>query len=76
MTGPRNKLRQRAVPPPPGRETGDESFFDPASVASCNECTGILPASVETDSEGENVAALQGIHRIRGVRDQTKRQPW
>lgn len=76
MTGPRDVPPRRPAPLPPGRETEDEPFFDLAQVASCNECTGMLPAQVETDSEGENVAALQGIHRIRGVRDQTKRQPW
>ena len=46
-------------------EKADDPFFDPALAASCTECTGILPAEIETEDQGESVAALQGIHRIR-----------
>ena len=35
------------------------------AVASATECTGILPAQIQSEDEGENVAHLQAIHTIR-----------
>lgn len=33
----------------------------PPQTASMTECTGILPAQIETDAEGENVANLENV---------------
>lgn len=39
-------------------------LFDIAQAASAAECTGLLPAQVETEEEGENVAALMNVFPI------------
>lgn len=40
-------------------------FFDIQQVASCTECTGILPAQIETDEEGQAVSQLQSTYPVR-----------
>ena len=53
MTGRRGPVRP--VP-------GDDPFFDLDRAASCTECTGALPAQVETAEEKRNIAELGAIH--------------
>lgn len=53
--------RKKEEPP---RNPSRDPFFDVEKVASCTECTGILPAQIQTGEQGEDVAALQSIHRI------------
>ena len=80
MTGSERPLRPRPAPGPkdpscPGRKhkrslplrySGDEDpLFDIQQVASATECTGILPAQVETGPEGEAVSSLESIHPIQ-----------
>ena len=40
----------------------DDPLFDIQQAASMTECTGILPAQVETQEEKKNIAALAAIH--------------
>ena len=42
-----------------------DPFFDIEKVASATECTGLMPAQIQTEEQGEDVAALQSIHRIK-----------
>lgn len=53
--------REKARRKPEGK---CDPFPETDQAASCTECTGLLPAQIETEEQGENVAALQGIHRI------------
>ena len=58
------------------KDPPDDPLFDLDQVASCTECTGLLAAQVEQEDQGENIAALQGIHRIRPMReDELKKSP-
>ena len=41
---------------------GDDPLFRVQQAASMTECTGLLPAQVETAEEKRNIAALGGIH--------------
>ncbi|MBE5786132.1 MAG: hypothetical protein E7324_01165 [Clostridiales bacterium] len=42
-----------------------DPVFDVQQAASATECTGLMPAQVENADQGENLARLQAIHRIR-----------
>ncbi len=42
-------------------------------AASMTECTGILPAQIETDDEGESIAALQSIPPVIAPHGKDKR---
>ena len=58
----------------PAHPRDREPFFGPEQAASSTECTGLLPAQVETDDEAENLAALQGIHRIQSTEHEKKKR--
>ena len=55
------KRREQDAPPTPPWE---DPLFDIQQVASMTECTGILPAQVATEEEGESVSRLESIHPI------------
>ena len=55
-----SRRKQEEPPPNPSHDP----FFDVEKVASCTECTGILPAQIQTGEQGQAVAALQSIHNI------------
>ena len=40
----------------------DDPLFDIRQAASMTECTGILPAQIETPDEKRNIAELGAIH--------------
>ena len=40
----------------------DDPLFDIQQAASMTECTGILPAQIETPDEKRNIAELGAIH--------------
>ena len=40
----------------------DDSLFNIQQAASMTECTGLLPAQVETPEEKRNIADLGAIH--------------
>lgn len=62
------------APARPEQEEAPGSLFDLEQAASCTECTGLLPTPVENDDQGESVAALQGIHKIRPMERENKKQ--
>ena len=35
------------------------------NVVSATECTGLLPAQIQSEEEGEALSSLEGIHRIQ-----------
>ena len=37
-------------------------IFDVEELASASECTGLIPAAVQTPEEGQNYAELYAIH--------------
>lgn len=41
-----------------------QPLFDIEQAASCTECTGLLPAQVQTNEEGEAVAQLMNIFPV------------
>ena len=43
----------------------NDPFFDLEQAASASECTGLMPAQIQTGAQGEDLSALQGIHRIK-----------
>ena len=64
MTGP-------ALPPRNGApKPKDDPLFDIRQAASMTECTGILPAQIQTEEEAENIAALGGVHPVRPPREE------
>jgi len=48
---------------------GPHPLFDIQQAASMTECTGILPAQIETEAEGESVSGLENIFPIHPPRD-------
>ena len=49
----------KKYPKPPKAET---PFLEVENLASATECTGLIPAGVQTPSEAENYAELYAIH--------------
>lgn len=45
---------------------GAEPFLTVMKDASANECTGLMPAIAEDEFEGESLAEIESIHRIKG----------
>ena len=43
--------------------------FDVSQAASMTECTGILPAQIETGEEGEAISALEGVFPVLPPQD-------
>ena len=39
-----------------------DPVFQVSEVASATECTGLMPAQIQTEEQGEQLAFLQGIH--------------
>ena len=50
--------KRRAKPGTPA----NDPLFDIQQAASMTECTGILPAQIETPDEKRNIAELGAIH--------------
>ena len=51
---------------------------DVENLASACECTGLTPAAVQSDEEGENYAELYAIHRQKPAwesKEDARRQP-
>lgn len=49
------KKRQDPLPDP---------IFDVEQVASATECTGLMPAQIQSAEQGESLSKLESIHRI------------
>ena len=52
----------------PGKKRGAKTpdpLFDVEQAASATECTGLMPAQIQTAEQGENLAELESIHRIK-----------
>ena len=60
MSGKKKKPPRGAGFPPP-----DDALFDVQQAASMTECTGILPAQIATEAEGESIASLMDIPPAR-----------
>lgn len=41
-----------------------DPFYDVEQVASATECTGLLPAQIQSPEEGRDVSSLESIHTI------------
>ncbi len=54
MSGPK---KRRKTPPDP--------LFDVEQAASATECTGLMPAQIQSDEQGEALSELESIHLIR-----------
>ena len=48
----------------PRHNPSRDPLFDPEQVASATECTGILPAQIETAEQGESISQLQSIYAV------------
>lgn len=46
-----------------------DPIFKAQEVSSATECTGLMPAQIETDAEGENLADLEAIHPPAAPKD-------
>ena len=60
MSAKKKHPRQSGNLPPP-----DAPLTDLNQAASMTECTGILPAQITTEAEGENIASLMDIPPVR-----------
>lgn len=49
----------------PRKNPSRDPIFDVTQVASATECTGILPAQIETAEQGEDISRLESIHPIQ-----------
>ena len=47
------------------KRESDLPFEHPESVQSATECTGLMPAQVESEEEAENYAQLYAIHPVK-----------
>jgi hypothetical protein len=45
------------------KETGTPPVIEVENLASATECTGLVPAGLQTEEEGENYAELYAIHK-------------
>jgi len=45
-----------------GRNPSDPLVWDVEELASARECTGLVPAAIQTPEEAENYARLYAIH--------------
>jgi len=51
--------------PVKGKKRGKKKpLFDIRQAASCTECTGLLPAQIQTDEEGEAISELQNVFPV------------
>lgn len=46
-------------------EKNKDPFYDIEKIASATECTGLMPAQVESEEEAENYAQLYAIHPVK-----------
>ena len=46
-------------------EKKQDPFYDIEKIASATECTGLMPAQVESEEEAENYAQLYAIHPVK-----------
>ena len=51
--------------PPPIEEIADEAFHAERDVQSATECTGLMPALPQNQSQDVNSAALYAIHSAK-----------
>lgn len=49
----------------PKKNPSRDPVFDVENVVSATECTGLLPAQIQSAEEGENISSLEGIHPIQ-----------
>ena len=40
----------------------DDPFYDQETTVSATECTGLIPAGIDTEEEAENYADLYSVH--------------
>ena len=45
------------------RNPSDPAVWDVEQLASATECTGLVPAAIQTPEEAENYASLYAIHQ-------------
>jgi len=63
---------------PAGKQRHNPSrdpVFQVSDVASATECTGLMPAQIQYDEQGEQLAGLQGIHRMDSRPEDKRKQP-
>ena len=48
----------------PRKNPSRDPVLDVGNVVSATECTGLLPAQIQSAQEGETVASLEDIHPI------------
>jgi len=52
-----------------------DPIFQAQEVSSATECTGLMPAQIETEDEGRNLAEMQAIHPIpHGIVDNNEKK--
>lgn len=59
MTRKHPTIPERPLPDP---ATTDESFYSIETTASATECTGLMPATPDTEDGRENLSELMAIH--------------
>jgi len=57
------------------KNTSRDPIFKAQEVSSATECTGLMPAQIETDAEGEELADLGAIHPPAAPRDKKDPAP-
>ena len=64
--------RNKEAPLRDGRKNGEarvspetDPFFDVQQTVSCTECTGLLPAQIQTEEQAESVSSLESIHPVK-----------
>lgn len=52
-----------------------DPIFKAQEVTSATDCTGLMPAQIETDAEGEALSELEGIHPPKITEDDKDMAP-
>ena len=49
----------------PRKNPSRDPIFDVETVVSATECTGLLPAQIQSAEEGADISSLESIHPIQ-----------
>lgn len=52
-----------------GREPSDQAVWEAEEITSATECTGLVPAAIQTKEEAESYTGLYAIHQQKPARE-------
>ncbi|MDR1570860.1 MAG: hypothetical protein LBS72_10320 [Oscillospiraceae bacterium] len=52
----------------------EDPFYNPETVASSTECTGLIPGAVQDEAQAEAYAALCAVHKQKPANNKRKKR--